>query len=344
MRAVWLDRHGGPEVLRVSERPEPVPGPNDVLLDVAACGINHLDIWVRKGGPRGFPIPLVLGSDAAGTVRQAPKGSGFSPGDEVVIYPCEGCGVCPACLCGEDPLCTEFKIYGAWRDGGLSEQMVVPARNCLRKPPQLDFISAAAVQITYITAWRMLNARAGLRPGETVLIQAAGSGVSTAAIQIAKFLGGRVIATSSTARKLEHARSQGADEVINYRTEDVAARVKEITRGRGAEVVVDHVGAATWDSSTASLAKGGRFVFCGATTGPEGKVNIAAVYFKSQSILGSTMGTRDDLREVLELMGQGRFHPVVDRVFPLDGIADAHRYLEAGEQVGKVVVRVAESR
>jgi NADPH:quinone reductase-like Zn-dependent oxidoreductase len=340
MRAIWLDRHGGPEVLRVVDRPEPTPGPNDALIDVKACGINHLDLWVRKGGNRGFPLPIILGSDAAGVVRSAPAGSGWKPGDEVVVYPAEGCGMCPACERGEDPFCVDYKIYGAFRDGGLAERMALPARNLVRKPAGLDFVNAAAVAITYITSWRMLTVRAGLRAGEMALIQAAGSGVSTASIQIARFLGARVIATSSTPEKLEHARQLGAEFVINYRTEDVAARVKEITGGRGVQVVVDHVGQATWEADMHSLAKGGRLVYCGATTGPEGKINLAAVYFKSQSILGSTMGTRQDLREVLGLMDRGSFRPVVHKVFPMEEIQEVHRMLEDGRQIGKLVVKI----
>src|SRR6059036_626035 len=175
MRAVWLDRHGGPEVLKVSERPEPATGPGDALVEVKACGINHLDLWVRKGGPRGFPIPLVLGSDAAGVVRRAPPGSLWKPGDEVVVYPAEGCARCPACERGDDPLCPDYKIYGAWRDGGLAELMSVPVRNLIAKPASIDFIQAAAVAINYVTAWHMLTERADLHAGETVLIQAAGS-------------------------------------------------------------------------------------------------------------------------------------------------------------------------
>ncbi len=340
MRAIWLDKHGGPEVLKVSQRPVPAPKADEALIDVKACGINHLDLWVRRGGPRGFPIPLVLGSDAAGVVRSAPAGSHLKAGDEVVIYPAEGCGRCAACERGDEQLCVEYKIYGAWRDGGLCETMAFPERNCVPKPRTLDFVDAGAVGINYITAWHMLTARAALRPGETVLVQAAGSGVSTAAIQVAKHLGARVLATSSTPAKLEHARRQGAEVAINYKSEDVPARVKELTSGRGCEVVLDHVGQATWETDLACLAKGGRLVFCGATTGPEGKVNLSAVYFKGQSILGSTMGTRDELRTVLGLMDRGYFRPVVDRVFPLEEIQEVHRYIEAGEQTGKVVVKI----
>jgi NADPH:quinone reductase-like Zn-dependent oxidoreductase len=339
MKAVWLDRHGGPEALQVSERPDPRPGPGEALIAVRACGLNHLDIWVRKGS-RAFPLPLVLGSDAAGVVLEAPAGSGLSPGDEVVVYCCEGCGRCPACERGDEQLCPEFRIYGAMRDGGMAEKMALPARNCLKKPRNLDFVEAGAIAINYITAWHMLAARAGLRPGERILIQAAGSGVSSAAIQIARFLGARVLATSSTPEKLEHARRLGAEVAVNYREEDVAGRVLDWTGGLGAEVVLDHVGAPNWQTDLKCLAKGGRLVFCGTTGGPEVQLNLAHVYFKGQSILGSTMGRRDELRAVLNLMEQGCFRPVVDKVFALEEIAAAHRYLEAEAQAGKVVVKI----
>ena len=340
MRAVWLDAHGGPEVLRISNRPEPSPAPGDALIEVVACGLNHLDIWVRKGGGRGFPIPLILGSDATGRVLEAPDGSGLSKGDEVVIYPCGGCGRCVACERGDEQLCPDFKIYGAWRDGGLCERMALPARNCIPKPRNLSFEEAASVGINYITAWHMLGARARLEPTETILIQAAGSGVSTAAIQIARWKGARIMATSSTPAKLEHAKKCGADEVVNYKTEDVAARVAQWTGKRGVDVVLDHVGAPNWEADMKSLAKGGRLVYCGNTGGPEVKLNLAVVYFKGQSILGSTMGTRHELREVLHQMERGFFKPVVDRVFALEEIGEAHRYLESQAQAGKVVMRI----
>ena len=340
MRAVWLDAHGGPEVLRVSNRPEPTPRHGDAVIEVVACGLNHLDIWVRKGGGRGFPIPLVLGSDATGRVLEAPDGSGLAKGDEVVIYPCEGCGRCIACERGDEQLCPDFKIYGAWRDGGLCERMALPARNCIPKPRTLSFEEAASVGINYITAWHMLGARARLEPTETILIQAAGSGVSTAAIQIARWKGARIMATSSTPAKLEHAKKCGADEVVNYKTEDVAARVAQWTGKRGVDVVLDHVGAPNWEADMKSLAKGGRLVYCGNTGGPEVKLNLAVVYFKGQSILGSTMGTRHELREVLHQMERGFFKPVVDRVFALEEIGEAHRYLESQAQAGKVVMRI----
>ncbi len=341
MKAVWLDKHGGPEVLAVSDRPEPEPGPWEVLVDVKACGLNHLDIWVRKGGPRGFPLPLIPGSDAAGVILAAPEGSRLSPGDEVVIYPADGCGTCPACERGDEQLCPDYKIFGASKDGGLAERCAFPLRNCIPKPRNLDFVHAAAVGINYVTAWHMLTARANLRPGEFIVIQAAGSGVSTAAIQIALFLGAKILATSSTPEKLEHARNCGADVVVNYKTEDVPAKVREWTGGRGADVVLDHVGVPNWETDLKCLAKGGKLVFCGTTGGSEVKLNLAHTYFKGQSILGSTMGRRDELATVLGLMDRGYFMPVVDKVYPLERIQEAHRYLESGQQTGKVVMQVA---
>jgi NADPH:quinone reductase-like Zn-dependent oxidoreductase len=343
MKAVWLDKHGEADVLEVTDRPEPERDPWKALVEVKTCGLNHLDIWVRKGGARGFPIPLIMGSDAVGVVLEAPDGGSLSPGDEVVIYPAEGCGACPACDRGDVQLCTKFRIYGAWRDGGLAERIVVPPENCIPKPKNLDFVPAGAVAVNYITAWHMLVTRACLHAGETILIQAAGSGVSTAAIQMANFLGARIAATSSTHEKLDHAARLGAGLTVNYRTEDVGAKVLEWTGGRGVDVVLDHVGAPTWDVDLKCLAKGGRLVFCGTTGGPEVTLNLAHVYFKGQSVLGSTMGTRGELRTVLDLMGRGYFLPVVDKVFPMDQIADAHRYLESGAQSGKVVVQVADS-
>jgi NADPH:quinone reductase-like Zn-dependent oxidoreductase len=248
--------------------------------------------------------------------------------------------LCPACERGDEQLCTNFVIYGAWRDGGLAERMSLPARNCLPKPKNLHFTHAAAVGINYITAWHMLVARAQLRPEETILIQAAGSGVSTAAIQIAKFLGAKIAATSSTPEKLAHAARCGASLTLNYRTEDVPAKILEWTGGRGVSVVLDHVGAPNWEADMKALSKGGRLVFCGTTGGAEVKAQLASIYFKGQSILGCTMGTREELRTILGLMGRGHFAPVVDKVFPLDQIADAHRYLEAGQQMGKVVLEI----
>ncbi|MBI2192603.1 MAG: zinc-binding dehydrogenase [Planctomycetes bacterium] len=339
MKAVWLEKHGPPENLRLVERPSPEPKPDEVLLEVQAAGLNHLDIWVRMGGARAFPLPLVPGTDVAGVVRKAGDLSRLTPGDEVVVYPCIGCNRCPACESGLEPLCTRMTFIGAHRDGGFAEFVCVPAKNCVPKPPSLTWLEAAAVPVNYVTAWHMLVARAELRPGETVLIQAAGSGVSTAAIQIAKSLGGRVIATSSTESKLAHARRLGADHVIHYRTEDVGQRALDFTGGVGCNVVFDHVGKTTYDADVKALAKGGRLVVCGTTTGAEVTLNLALLYRQSQSVLGSTLGSRGELRTILELMERRQLgRPVIDRVVGLSGVAEAHRTLESGAQTGKMVV------
>lgn len=340
MRAVRIESHGGPDVLQAREVPDPTPGPAHALVEVRACGLNHLDIWVRLGGKRRFPLPLIPGSDAAGVIIEAPAGSGLSKGDAVVIYPAEGCGSCAACVRGEDPLCADFRILGAGRDGGLAERIAVSARNCIPKPQGLDFIEAASVPVNWITAWHMLVERARVRPGETVLVQAAGSGVSSAGIQIARLLGARVIATSSTGEKLDHARALGADATINYREEDVAARARELSGGRGVDVVFDHVGEPNWDADLASLAKGGRLVTCGTTGGGQVSLDLSALYYQSQAVLGSTLGRRDELRTILDLMDQGRLRTTVDRVFSLDETAAAHRFLEESKQKGKVVIEV----
>ncbi|MDP6359283.1 MAG: zinc-binding dehydrogenase, partial [Planctomycetota bacterium] len=263
--------------------------------------------------------------------------------DEVAVYPCVGKKNTAATESGIDPMSAGFQFLGAHRDGAYAEKCAVPGTNCVPKPAGLSWEEAAAVPVNYITAWHMLVARSDLQPGENVLIQAAGSGVSTAAIQIARMLGARIIATSSSPEKLEHARTQGADEVINYREENISERALELTNGNGCEVVFDHVGAATFDDDMAALATGGRLVVCGTTTGAEATLDLATLYRRSQSILGSTLGTRSELRSILTQMEAGRLgRPVIDRVASMEEIADMHRYLESGAQTGKVVIKVAD--
>lgn len=331
VKVAYIETHGGPEVLQVGHRPDPAPAPGEVVVDVRACGLNHLDIWVRMGGKRPFPLPLIPGSDVAGVRHDT--------GEEVVVFPGVWAGpAAPGASVAEAP---GFEILGANRHGGMAERVAVPARNCLPKPSALSFVQAAAVPVVFTTAWHMLLARAAIRPGEWALIQAAGSGVSSAAIQIAKLAGAAVIATSSTPEKLERARELGADHALNYRSDDVPARVREITAGRGADVVFDHVGAANWQANLASLAKGGRLVICGTTAGAEVKLDLGPFYYQCQSIVGSTLGTPDELARALDLIAAGRLKVVIDRTFSLDRIADAHRHLEAGRQFGKVVVEIA---
>lgn len=335
-----IREHGGPEVLRFEDRPERDPGPREVRVRVRAVGINHLDLWVRKGvSGHTFPLPIVPGCDVAGVVDAiGPGAAGAAPGDEVVVAPGVSCGRCPACRSGQDPLCRYYGILGESQDGGCQESLIVSDGNVFPKPAGLNWPAAAAVPLTFLTAWHMLASRARLQPGELVLVHAAGSGVSAAAIQIAVFLGARVLTTAGTDAKCARGVALGAEEAVNYRTADFGKEARRFSGGRGVDVVVDHVGTDTFERSLRCLAKGGRYVTCGATSGYELTTDFRPVFFKSLSILGSTMGGSHELATVLGLVAAGRLKPVVDRVFPLDRVADAHRHLEAREAFGKVVV------
>ncbi len=342
MRAVVIREHGGPEVLKFEERPVPDPGPRELRIRVRAVGLNHLDLWVRNGvAGHSFPLPIVPGCDAAGVVeRLGPGATGVAVGDEVVVAPGVSCGRCHACRAGENALCRTFGIIGESRDGGCQEYLVVSDDGCFPKPPGLDWAEAAAVPLTFLTAWHMLKSRARVQPGERVVVHAAGSGVSVAAIQIATLLGARVLTTAGSDEKCARGLALGAEEAVNYRSADFAAEVRRWTEGRGADVVVDHIGADTFERSLRCLARGGRYVTCGATSGYELKTDFRLVFFKSLSILGSTMGGGHELATVLSLVASGRLRPVVDRVFPFEDIAGAHRYLEAREAFGKVVLTI----
>jgi len=340
LRAVVIRAHGGPEALTFEERPVPEPGFSEARIRVRAVGLNHLDLWVRNGVPgHSFPLPIVPGCDVAGVVeRLGPGASGVAVGDEVVVAPGVSCGRCPACRAGDDALCRTYGILGESRDGGCQESLVVPDGSCFPKPQGLGFTEAAAVPLTFLTAWHMLKARARVQPGERVVVHAAGSGVSVAAIQIATFLGARVLTTAGTDEKCARGIALGAEEAVNYRTADFTAEVRRWTGGRGVDVVVDHIGTDTFERSLRCLAKGGRYVTCGATSGFELKTDFRPLFFKSLSILGSTMGSGHELATVLALVASGRLRPVVDRMFPFEEIASAHRHLAAREAFGKVVL------
>ncbi|MBI3890479.1 MAG: zinc-binding dehydrogenase [Candidatus Wallbacteria bacterium] len=340
MKTVVISEHGSYEQLRFEDRPKPEPGPGQVLLEVKACGINHLDIWVRKGVPgHKFPLPIVPGCDASGVVAQVGPGVGhLAAGQRVLLSPGLSCGLCVQCLSGDDHLCRHYGIFGETRDGACAEWVAVPAANAIPIPGNLSFEEAASISLVFLTAWHMLVARAELRPGEDVLVQAASSGVSSAAIQIAKLWGARVIATSGTPEKLARARALGADEVIDYRQQDFAEEVKRLTGKRGVDVVVEHVGGETFEKSVRCLARAGRLVTCGATTGPAVKLDLRVLFFKSISLLGSTMGSKGELLELLQHFASGKLRPVVDRVLPLAEIATAHRLLEERQVFGKVIV------
>ncbi len=344
MKAVLLPRYGGPEVLEfVEDRPEPEPGPDEVLLHVHAASVNHLDLTVRKGIPTlQLVLPHVLGADVAGEVaKTGSEVTGFEPGDRVVANPGLTCGQCEFCLAGDDSLCPDYRILGEHVPGTYAEYVAVPARNLLPIPVDMDWVPAAAAPLVFMTAWRLLVTRAAIRPGEDVLILGAGSGVSTAAIQIAKLAGCTVYTTSSSDEKLRRAKELGADVVINYTSMPWSKAVWELTGKRGVDVVLDHVGEATFKDSVRSLRKGGRLVVTGGTTGTLPQLDLRYLFWRQLSILGSTMANRREFEEVMKLVFMGKLKPVVDRVFPLREAAEAHAYLERAEQFGKVVLRVS---
>ncbi|MCS7235237.1 MAG: zinc-binding dehydrogenase [Armatimonadota bacterium] len=340
MRAVRVYHHGGPEVLRVEDVPVPEPGPGQVRVRVRAAAMNHLDLWVRKGIPGvRFPLPLTLGSDGAGVVDAVGPGvKSAQPGDEVVLNPGVSCGVCTACLRGRDNLCREYGLLGEHRDGTDAEFVVVPEANVVRKPANLSFEEAAAFPLVFLTAWNMLVTNARLRPGEDVLVWGAGSGVGSAAIQIAKAFRARVIAVAGDDWKLERARQLGADETVNHRTQDVLQEVRRITGRRGVDVVFEHVGQATWDTSVKALARGGRLVTCGATSGPQVQTDVRYLFGRAVSVHGTWLGSKGELYDLLPLVEAGVLRPVVDRVLPLSEVREAHAYLESGQHFGKVVL------
>jgi len=341
MKAVVIASHGGPEVLRYTEFSKPSIGPQDVLVRVRACALNHLDLWVRRGLPgRSVPFPHILGSDISGEVAEVGENAqNARVGDKVLLAPGISCGQCEPCIAGRDNFCKDYVLFGSTVDGGYAEFVKSPAANLIPIPAGLSFEEAAAVPLVFLTAWHMLFDRARLKPAEEVLVIAAGSGVGSAAVQIAKVTGARVIATAGSERKLAKAKELGADEALLH-VGEFAREVKRLTNGRGVDVVFEHVGAATWDQSVYSLAHGGRLVTCGATTGFETKINIGYLFARQLSILGSFMGPKSDLFAVLELFKRGLLKPVMDRVIPLEQAAEAHRHLENREQFGKVVLRI----
>lgn len=340
MRAALIRAHGGPEVVEVADLPDPAPGPGEAVIRVKAAAVNHLDLWVRDGWPAlKLAFPHVLGSDAAGVVEAVGPGvASPAVGDAVVLSPGIGCGTCERCRSGDENLCRRYAILGEHLAGGQATFLRAPARNLLPKPSNLSFEEAAAVPLTFVTAWHALVARAAVRPGETVLVRGAGAGVSVAALQIAKLHGARVIATSASDAKLERARALGADEVVNDAREDVVAAVRRLTGKAGAEVVFEHVGKVTWESSILSAALGGRIVTVGATTGYDPLTDLRHVFYRQLSVLGSTMGTAGELSRVLGFVAAGRLRPVVDRVLPLHEVRRAHDLLADRAQFGKIVL------
>jgi len=338
MKAVRFHEHGGLDVLRFEDAPDPSPGAGEALIRVRACALNHLDLWQRRGMERvRIPLPHISGSDIAGEIVSAPAAD-LPAGTRVMLQPGLSCGQCDACRAGADNACSDYTVIGYLRDGGYAELVTAPVENVIPLPAHVTFADAAAFPLTFLTAWHMLLTRARLRQGETVLVLAAGSGVGQAAIQIARLHGARVIATAGSDAKLEQATALGADAVINHSKADIAAEVRRLTGKRGVDVVVEHVGQATWEPSIRSLARGGRLVTCGATTGPLISMDLRFLFGKQLSLLGSYMGTKAELLAAAELFFAGRLRPVVDAALPLAEAREAQRRLEHREHFGKIVL------
>jgi NADPH:quinone reductase-like Zn-dependent oxidoreductase len=340
MKAVVFRQHGGPEVLEFAEAPAPSIKPNEVLIEVKACALNHLDVWAR-GGLRGIKIPLphILGNDIAGVVREVGELiTWVTAGDEVLVQPGVSCGHCAECLAGRDNFCRDYDILGYRRNGGYAELVAVPGVNIIPKPKTLSWEEAAALPLVTVTAWHMLVTRAQVQPGEDVLIHAAGSGVGSIGIQVAKLRGARVIATAGAEDKLAKAKALGADEVINYRNDDWPEQVRQLTGRRGVDVVFEHTGAATWAGSISAVKNNGRVVTCGATSGFEAQTDLRQVFYRHLTIMGSFMGTKAELLEAMKFVERGAIRAVVDQSLPLAEAKRAHELMENRAQFGKLVL------
>ncbi len=338
MKAALFHEHGGADVLRIEEVPDPRPQQGEVVVQVRAAALNHLDIWVRRGLPIETTMPHIGGSDIAGTVAELGPGvQGIQPGTPVVINPSLWCGRCEWCLAGEHPLCVDFKIIGEHVNGGLAELVAVPARNLFRIPDGYPFERAAAAPLAYLTAWRALVRRGRVQAGNSVLITGASGGVSSAAIQIARHLGARVYAVT-TSENVERVRELGADVVYDRKAEDFSRAVWRDTNKRGVDVVLDSVGEAIWQQCVRALARGGRLVSYGGTSGPKAELDIRVLFWKQLEIIGTTMSNQAEFEAVMQLVFAGKLQPVVDQVMPLDQIRAAHERLERGQQFGKIVL------
>lgn len=340
MKAIIFHEQGGIDKLCYEEVPVPVITSSEVLVRVKACAVNHLDIRARRDRPEVQPFPHILGSDISGDVVEVgTEVQNITVGDRVVLSPCIPCEQCPDCLNGDENMCDFQELLGFQTNGGYAEYVKVPAKNVIQISADLSYVNAAAIPIAYLTAWHMLVTRAQVRPGDDVLILSAGSGVGSAGLQIAKLCGARVFATASTDEKLERARRMGADFTINYTQTEFSEAVLDATAGRGVDVVFEHVGAATWSQSVTSLAKKGRLVSCGATTGNIGEIDIRKMYQKQLTIMGSALGTTSELQTIIRLADQGKLTPIIARVLPLQAAAEAHRLIEARENFGKVCLQ-----
>lgn len=340
MKAVRIHQFGGPEVLTYEDVPDPQPRKDQVLVRVKACSLNHLDLWVRKGLP-GVKLPHILGSDIAGEIVELGEYvTGFKKDQRVIVAPMHFCGHCEKCLAGLQNHCREFTVLGNAVDGGNCELIAVPGASIIPLPDLLDFNQAASVPLVFVTAWHMLVGLAGVRPGQTVLVLGGSSGVGIAAIQIAKLFHCRVITTAGNDTKLEKARALGADYGIDHYRQKISDEVRKITNKAGVDIVVEHVGMATWEESLRSLKSGGTLVTCGATTGPNAAIDLRHLFARQLRLLGSYMGTMGELNEVLGHVFAGRLKPVIDRAFSLSELRAAHEHLERSQMFGKVVVNL----
>ena len=342
MKAIYYEKHGGVDVLKYGDRPDPVTRAGTVKLDVHASSLNHIDCFLRGGLPGiTIPLPHIPGCDAAGVVREVGDGvSNVKVGDRVLMNPSIVCGKCEFCLRGDATLCIHYQLVGETMSGTCCEQIVIPAENAIPIPDSMSFVDAASVPLVFTTAWRMLITRGRLRAGEDVLILGATAGVGIACIQIAKVAGARVFAAASSVEKLNLAKQLGADVLIDYAKEDFAKRIREETGKRGVDVVVDYVGKDTWVKSLRSLSRGGRLVTCGATTGYNPEEDLRHIFFRQLEVIGSTMGSKNELMAPLKLIWAGRMKPVVGATYALRDTADAHRAMEARRVLGKIVIKI----
>ncbi len=344
MKAAVIQEHGGLDRVRIEQVSDPEPTEDEVALNVHSAGLNHLDIWVRKGRPGlKLAMPHILGSDAAGVVLAVGGNvTNVSIGDKVILNPGLSCGSCEYCKSGEQSECISFGIVGMTRPGTFAEQVAVPASNVFAKPSHLNFDEAGTLALSYLTAWRMLMTRARLKPGQTVLIHGIGGGVALCVLQLAKRAGAEVIVTSSSDEKLTRAIQLGAEHTINYRkVDDVAQCVKDVTSGRGADVIIDTVGAATWPIDFSAVRRGGKIVLCGVTSGPNVETNLQMLYWNQLTILGSTMGSDEDFRQMLKAVTTARLKPVIDSIMPLESVREAMSRMEEGKQFGKIVLKIS---
>ena len=344
MKAVYIEAHGGPEVLTYGDRPEPETGASEVKVQVRAGALNRLDLYTRAGGRglrREFPPPLILGGDCAGDVVEVGAGvRGLSAGDRVVVNPRISCSQCPICVSGRDDLCPTPRFMGSAIDGSYAELVSLPAVNAHRIDDGVSYEAAAAIPTTFLPVWNMMVRRAALQPWETVLVLSASAGVGAAAIQVAKnVVGARVIATTSSPEKAEKARELGADAVINYKEEDIAERVKELTGGAGVDVLVDHVGADFFTAAFNSLRPGGRYTICGATTGLRAELHLGLLFTRQIEIYGTFMGSKEDMRQIVAMLNRGVIQPAIHQVFPLAEAAAAHTTMEEANFFGKLLLK-----